>query len=716
MENLRTGRLGTGVGLIVTLLVSPMSAQRATAAPPATRTVNQVDVLHGVKVADPYRWLENETDPEVTAWVEAQNAHVRSYVDRFAERTAIASRLEKLNSAVSDSAPSVVNGRYFFNHHEGLKNHSVLYVREGSHTAEARVLLDPNTFSEDGTVALDWTSISPDGKLIAYGKSASGDEKSTLYIKNITTGEHLPDVIPHTRYCGIAWRADARSFLYTRYPAPGSVPAGDESYHRKVYEHRLGNDWQKDPLVVGDLSTKEEMLNPYTNSTDDWVFLSRSVDWAKNDLYFKPAGDSGPFRPIAVGLDGQVSADLIEGKLFIRTNVDAPRYRIVTADPKEPAPRHWQTLIPQPARGSVITSLSVIDRNLVVSMRENAHSRIVIYDIEGKLIDEVKLPTLGSIGGIYGEWDSREFFFSFSSFAYPPANFRYDLRTRTLECIGRMSIDVVPDRYETKQVWYTSKDGTKVPMFVVHKKGLKLDGRNPTLLYGYGGFDISLTPRFRKDLFVWLDRGGVYASANLRGGGEFGKEWHLAGRREKKQNVFDDFVAAAEALIEFGYTDRDRLAIHGGSNGGLLVGACMVQRPDLFRAVVCAVPLLDMLRYHHYSIARLWIPEYGSADNAEEFKWLHAYSPYHHVKKGVTYPATLFMTATSDSRVNPLHAWKMAARVQSEGNGDRPILLRTESKAGHGAGKPLRKRIEADVDRWVFLMSELGIITPSATD
>ncbi|MEE9293439.1 MAG: prolyl oligopeptidase family serine peptidase [Phycisphaerae bacterium] len=696
-------------------MAATADAQTRLAAPPSTRTVDHVDVLHGVKVADPYRWLENETGPEVLQWVEAQNAHTRSYLDRFAEREAIVSRLKKLSSAASSTAPSVVNGRYFFYHHEGLKNHSVLYVREGGYQAEPKVLLDPNTFSADGTVALDWTKISPDGKLIAYGKSSSGDEKSTLYIKDVRSGGHLPDVIPHTRYCGIAWRKDGASFLYTRYPAPGSVPDGDENYYRKMYQHRLGDDWKSDRLVIGDLSTKEEIVEPYANSTDDWVFLSRSVDWSKNDLYFRPAGSNESFRPIAVGLDGQVDADLLYGKLFIHTNVDAPRYHIVTADPQRPTPEHWKELIPQPAQGTVITSLSIIDRKLVLSLRDNAHSRIVIYDLEGKLIDEVKLPTLGAAGGVSGEWDGTELFFSFSSFAYPPAIFRYDLRTRELECIDRMAIDVDPSRYETRQLWYASKDGTRVPMFVVHAKGLKLEGNNPTLLYGYGGFDISITPRFRKGLFVWLDRGGVYASANLRGGGEFGKEWHLAGRRDKKQNVFDDFIAAAEALVQRGYTKPNRLAIYGGSNGGLLVGACMVQRPDMFRAVVCSVPLLDMLRYHRYSIARLWIPEYGSADDSEEFKWLYAYSPYHHVKPRTRYPATLFMTATSDSRVNPLHAWKMAALVQAGSAGDRPILLRTESKAGHGQGKPLTKRIQADADRWTFLMSELGMISPSAT-
>ncbi len=687
-------------------------AQTRVGPPPPTRTVDHIDTYHGVKIADPYRWLENETAPDVLEWVEAQNAYTRAHLDRYPEqRTAITARLERLLSATKISAPSVVQDRYFFYRHDGLKNHSVLYVRNGSYQAEAKVVIDPNAFSEDGTVALDWKSISPDGRLIAYGKSSSGDEKSTLYIKDVDTGKHLADVIPHTRYCSIAWAKDGKSFLYTRYPAPGSVPDGDENYNRRLFRHRLGEDWKNDPLILSDLVTKEELIDPYTNSTDDWVFLSRTVDWAKNDLYFRPGPSDETFRPIAVGLDAKASADLLYGKLFIRTDHQAPRFRIVTADPDQPTPEHWKVLVPQ--QQGVITSLRVIDRKLVLTLREKACSRIVIHGLDGRRIDEVKLPTLGSVGGVHGEWDDTEFFFSFSSYAYPPAVFRYDLRTRQLECVERMTIDVEYDRYETNQIWFKSKDGTRVPMFVIGPKGLRLDGKNPALLYGYGGFDISITPHFSQSLFVWLERGGIYAVANLRGGGEFGREWHLAGRRENKQNVFDDFIAAAETIIQRRYTNPKRLAIYGGSNGGLLVGACMVQRPELFSAVVCAVPLLDMLRYHNYSIARLWIPEYGSADDPQEFKWLHAYSPYQHIQPGTDYPATLFMTAISDSRVNPFHAWKMTAGIQANGIGDRPILLRTESKAGHGVGKPLTKKIEELTDRWVFLLAQLGMLPTS---
>jgi len=693
-------------GVIAGLSVS-VAAASGPVKPPVAKMVDHVDDYHGVKVHDPYHWLENDEDPAVIEWLNAQAKFTRDYLDGLPGRKTVKKRLETLYSAPSISGPSVVKDRYFFTRREGSQNHAVLYVRDGSYKAPPRVLIDPNTFSKDGTVALDWTSISPDARLIAYGKSSSGDEKSTLYIKDIATGKHLSDEIPGTRYASIAWLADGKSFYYTRYPMAGTVPTGEENYNRKMYYHKLGDDWRNDRLVIGDLSTKEEMVSPYTNSTAHWMFLSRSVDWSKNDLYLRPTSSTKSFRPIAVGLDAQVSADLVYDTLFIRTDEGASRYRIMTADSADPSPEHWKVLIPE--QKGVITAFLVIDHKIVVTLRENAHSRLVIYDLQGKQINEIKLPTLGTVSGISGEWDDTEIFFSFQSFAYPPSIYRYDLRRNELELIEKTDVDVDVAQFVTTQRWFASKDGTKVPMFIIHKKGIELNGDNPTVLYGYGGFDISLTPRFRKGLFVWLERGGVYAVANLRGGGEFGSAWHQAGRLGNKQNVFDDFIAAGEELIRLKYTNKNRLAIYGGSNGGLLVGACLTQRPDLYRAVVCAVPLLDMLRYQNFKIARLWIPEYGSSDDPTQFQWLRAYSPYHNVKDGINYPSTLITTGDSDSRVAPLHAWKMTARLQAATSGERPILMRMESKAGHGAGKPLSKVIDAEVDRWVFLMHELGM-------
>ncbi len=674
---------------------------------PATRSEDVVDTLHGVRVADPYRWLEKADDPEVQAWTEQQNAFTRKYLDGFGEvRAALTKRLEELFAANVGSAPQVFKDRYFFVKREGLENQPRLYVRKGASDAAPKLVIDPNTFSADGTVAIDWWYPSPDGTLIAYGKSASGSEKSTLYLRDVDGANDTTLVIPNTRACTVAWDADGAGFYYVRYPSEGDVPPGDEVYYRHVYYHKFGTEVKDDPKIFGEGRPKEEWNNVSASSDNQWVFLSNSLDWSKNDLHLRGPADKA-FRPIAVGLDGQFSGDVYDGKLFLHTNYNAPRYRIVVADPADPAESGWKDIVPE-GKG-VIQSFAIIGGKLVLNILENAYSRIAIYEPTGEHVGDVELPALGTVGEVNGAPDAPGLFFSFQSFAYPPTVFRYDLKEKKLDTIDRLDVAVDLDAFETRQVWFESKDGTKVPMFVIHKKGLSLDGGNPTILYGYGGFDQSITPTFVRTVFPWLERGGVYASVNLRGGGEFGKEWHLAGRLDKKQNVYDDMIAAAEKLIADGYTRPDRLAARGGSNGGLLMGAMMTQRPDLFRAIHCAVPLLDMIRYHNFSIARLWIPEYGSADDATQFKWLLAWSPYHNVKPGVKYPATLFTTADSDSRVDPMHARKMAALVQAATSSSAPILLWVESKAGHGAGKPLSKRIESDVDWLTFFMWQLGM-------
>lgn len=674
---------------------------------PATRTEDVVDILHGVKVADPYRWLEKADDPEVQAWTEQQNAFTRRYLDGFGEvRAALTKRLEELFAANVGSAPRVYKDRYFFVKREGLENQPRIYVRKGASDATPKLVIDPNTFSDDGTVAIDWWYPSPDGTLIAYGKSASGSEKSTLYLRDVDGGNDTTLVIPNTRACTVAWDADGAGFFYVRYPNAGEVPPGDEVYYRHVYYHKFGTEVKDDPKIFGEGRPKEEWNNVSASSDNQWVFLSNSLDWSKNDLYLRGPNDQ-EFRPVAVGLDGQFSGDVYGGKLFLHTNYKAPRYRIVVADPANPVESGWKDVVPE-GKG-VIESFAIVGGKLVLNVLENAYSRISVYEPTGEHVGDVELPALGTVSELNGAPDAPGLFFSFQSFAYPPTVFRYDLKEKKLDTIDRLDVAVDLDAFETRQVWFESKDGTKVPMFVIHKKGLSLDGSNPTILYGYGGFDQSITPTFVRTVFPWLERGGVYASVNLRGGGEFGKEWHLAGRLDKKQNVFDDMIAAAEKLIADGYTRPDRLAARGGSNGGLLMGAMMTQRPDLFRAIHCAVPLLDMIRYHNFSIARLWIPEYGSAEDPTQFRWLLAWSPYHNVKPGVKYPATLFTTADSDSRVDPMHARKMAALVQAATSSSAPILLWVESKAGHGAGKPLSKRIESDVDWLTFFMWQLGM-------
>jgi prolyl oligopeptidase len=458
------------------------------------------------------------------------------------------------------------------------------------------------------------------------------------------------------------------------------------------------------------------MTSVATSVDGKTLFLTRTLDWASNDLFLRPIEASGSeLIPVAIGLDGRTSPEAIGDTLYLLTSVGAPRYRIMTASAKNPGYDHWNELIPQ--QNGVIESVSVISNKLVLHISEDVASKLSIYSLEGKKLRDIPFPTLGTVSEISGNRDGQEMFFAFQSFAYPPTNFRYEFDSNKLEKIEQLDLGVDLDKYETVQKWYKSKDGTPVPMFIIHKKGIKLNGQNPTVLYGYGGFNISITPRFNRGLPVWLDAGGVYAIANIRGGGEFGQAWHHAGRKDKKQNVYDDFIAAGEALIDWNITSKEKLAIKGGSNGGLLVGAVSMQRPDLFRAVICAVPLLDMIRYHNFEIARLWIPEYGSAEDPKQFKTLYAYSPYHHVKEGMRYPSMLIKTGDFDSRVDPMHAKKMAAKLQAiaANTPERPILLHVEQKAGHGQGKPLSKRMAEQADEWIYLMWQLGMIEKEKT-
>ncbi len=675
---------------------------------PATRAAPVTDTLHGDQVVDMYRWLENRDDPDVIAWIDAQNAFSDRYLTRFSElRESLATRLMKLYSGTETSAPIRIGQRYFFTRRAGDQNHAIVYYRDGGPENEPQIAINPNEFSEDGATALDWWYPSPNGRLIAYGRSDSGSELSTLYLRLLETNTDSALTIPRTRASSIAWDADSQGFYYIRYPEAGSVPAGDENYYRRVYHHRFGADPSEDKLVFGDGRAKEEWADVASSSDFRHVFITASLDWTRNDLFMKAEGAES-FTPVAEGLDGTFEADVVGDTLYLLTNYKASRYRILKAPLATPGPANWTEVVPE--QPGVIRGMVIVDNKIVVNLLENAFSRLLVYEPDGKLVTEIPLPSLGSVGAVTGKPDGSEMYFEFESYLHPPTVFQYNMATHEAQVIDRMDVDVDADQYETKQVWFNSKDGTRVPMFVIHRKGLDRNGENPTVLYGYGGFDISLTPRFDPSLFVWLERGGVYAVANLRGGGEFGKDWHTAGRLERKQNVFDDMIAAAEKLIEDRYTKPDRLGIRGGSNGGLLMGAMLTQRPDLFAAVHCAVPLLDMLRYHEFSIARLWIPEYGSAEDAAQYAWLKAYSPYQNVRPGVKYPATLFTTGESDSRVDPMHAMKMTALLQAQTTSDRPILLKVERKAGHGKGKPLRMKVDSQLDYWIFFMWRLGLI------
>lgn len=539
-------------------------------------------------------------------------------------------------------------------------------------------------------------------------------QKTALCISSIETasGKLLSDSIPRARAASIAWKLDNSGFFYTRYPKKGEVPEGQDVYNRHVFYHALGSDPTKDPLVFGGGRDPEDWPNVELSNDGRWLLISVEQGWTKSELYLKDLqSDAAPVR-ITEGKNFLYGGDIYNGKLFITTNEDAPRYRMFTVEASAPSRANWKEIIPQ--TDAVLQGAAIVNGVLLAQYEKNASSQLKLFQTDGKPRGDVQLPAIGTVFGLGGKWNRKEVFFAFHSFTIPDSVYQIDLSSHDTSLWSKVEAPgIAPDKYEVKQVWYTSKDGTRVPMFVMHKKGLELNGKNPTLLTGYGGFNISETPAFSGVFYLWLEHGGVYAVANLRGGAEFGEDWHRAGMLDKKQNVFDDFIAAAEYLISEKYTDKDHLAIRGGSNGGLLMGAALTQRPDLFRAVVCQVPLLDMLRYQNFQIAKLWIPEYGSSDDPEQFKWLYAYSPYHHVKEGTEYPAILFMTADSDSRVDPMHAKKMAALMQAEAaNGrsrERPILLRVDTKAGHGAGKPISKQIDDWTDIYSFLFWQVDM-------
>ena len=695
---------------------SSQSSSSSPASLPQTPVKAVADMFHGTKVIDRYRWLEDGQNPATQKWVEEEMAYTRSMLDRLPGREAIHARLTQLLSIGSVTPPTIAGRHYFYTKREGMQNQPILYVREGLN-GEDRVLVDANKLAADGTIALDWFQPSENGKYVAYGTSPSGSEMSTLHIVETKTGTVLPDTIERTRAASIAWTLDNSGFYYTRYPKKGDVPEGQEMYNRHVFYHALGDDpADDDKLIFGEGRDAEDWPNVNLSNDGHWLLINVSQGWTKSELFLMDVKKGTPPTRITTGKNFLYGGEVYDGKLYITTNEDAPRYRVFVADAGNYDREAWKELIPQ--TDAVLQGTAVFGGKLFAQYEQNATSQLKIFDLDGKKLNDLTLPALGTVFGTGGRWNHDEVFYGFQSFTFAPSIYRYDLKdgsTSLWTKVDAPSID--PAAYDVSQEWFQSKDGTRVPMFVVHKKGVGAGqiktGKNPTLLTAYGGFNVSLTPTFSRNAYLWMEHGGIYAVANLRGGAEFGEDWHRAGMLDKKQNVFDDMIAAAEHLISEKYTDKNHLAIQGGSNGGLLMGAMMTQRPDLFRAVVCQVPLLDMLHYQDFQIAKLWIPEYGTSENPEQFKWLYAYSPYHHVKAGTEYPAILFMTADTDTRVDPMHAKKMAALMQAEAkNGQsktRPILLRIESKAGHGAGKPVTKQIEEFTDVYSFLFWQLGV-------
>ncbi len=703
---------------------SAQSSEHVPDAPPVAEPKPIADIFHGTRVIDNYHWLEKSGSPETQKWVAEENAYTRALLDPLPGRQALHKRLTELLSIGSVTPPVIAGRRYFYTRREGMQNQPVLYVRDQLNGPD-RVLVDANQLAADGTIALDWFHPSDNGRYVAYGTSPSGSEMSTLHVIETKTGTILPDTIERTRAASVAWLHDNSGFYYTRYPQKGEVPAGQEMYNRHVFFHLLGSPVETDDPIFGEGRDPEDWPSVSLSNDGRWLLIHVSEGWTKSELYLKDLKSDKAASRLTTGKNFLYSADVCEGKVYITTNEDAPRYRLFVTDAGNFDREAWKEIIPQ--SDAVLQGAAVFGGKLVARYEQNATSQLKVFDLDGKKISDIALPAIGTVFSTSGRWNRDEAFFGFQSFTVPPSIYRVELKPAQFVS-GKNSYDVVanpslwtkvdapsidPSAYEVAQEWFHSKDGTRVPMFVVHKKGLQKNGKNPTLLTGYGGFNISLTPSFSRTAYLWMEHGGIFAVANLRGGAEFGEDWHRAGMLDKKQNVFDDMIAAAEHLIAEKYTDKHHLAIQGGSNGGLLMGAMITQRPDLFRAVICQVPLLDMLHYQDFQIAKLWIPEYGTSENPEQFKWLYAYSPYHHVKAGTEYPAILFMTADTDTRVDPMHAKKMTALMQAEArNGTsktRPILLRIESKAGHGIGKPVTKQIEEFTDVYSFLFWQLGI-------
>lgn len=677
---------------------------------PDSPTSDQVDVYHGIEVPDPYRWLENGQAPETQAWIEAQNQVTFGYLEKLAGRDRITDRLTKLWNYERYSIPFKQGERYFYFKNDGLQNQSVLYTLP-TLEAEPRVLLDPNTLSEDGTVALSGLSISEDGRYLAYGLSSAGSDWVEWKVRDIGTAEDLSDYLKWTKFSGASWTHDHQGFFYSRYDEPDETTKLESvNYYQKLFYHRIGTPQSEDVLVYERPDQKEWGFSG--GVTEDGQYLIISV-WLGSDprnlVFYKDLQVAeSPVIELISEFEAEFSVIDNEGTTFwVRTDLDAPRGRLIAIDIANPDRAHWREVIPE--SDETMQGISLLNHQLVVDYLKDAYTTIRIFDLQGQFVRDVALPGIGSAGGFDGKREDTETFYSFTSFTVPNTIYRYDMTTGESTLYRQPQVDFNPDDYTTVQVFYTSKDGTRVPMFITHKKGLKLDGSNPTLLYGYGGFSISLSPSFSVSNLVWMEMGGIYAVPNLRGGGEYGEEWHLAGTKLHKQNVFDDFIAAAEWLIGHQYTSPTKLAISGGSNGGLLVGACMTQRPDLFAAALPAVGVMDMLRFNQFTIGWAWEADYGSPQDPEEFKALYAYSPLHNLKPGTAYPATLITTADHDDRVVPAHSFKFAAALQASHQGDSPVLIRIETKAGHGAGKPTAKIIEEVSDEWAFLAAVLGM-------
>lgn len=673
---------------------------------PKTKKVDQVDDYFGTKIADPYRWLENDTAAPVKDWVKAQNKVTQAYLAQIPFRDQVKKRLEEVWNYPKYSAPFKKGEYYFFYKNSGLQNQSVLYYQKGL-KGEAQVFLDPNKLSEDGTVALTGVYFSKDHRYMAYATSQSGSDWNQIHVMEVATRKKLNDQIRWVKFSGAAWKGDG--FYYSRYDEPiKGKELSNQNQYQKVYYHQLGMPQSADKRVFEDKVHPLRYFGAQVTEDERFLIIYASEGTQGTELYAKDLqANQKDFTLVFKGFEYNYTVvDNIGDKLLVLTDNGAPNYRLLAVEPRQANAQQWKVVIPE--KKELLESVSTAGGKLFANYLKDASNKVYQFSLDGQMEKEMALPGIGTVGGFDGEKEDMEVFYTFTSFTYPVTIYRYEIASGKSELFRKSDIKLNMDQFETKQVFYQSNDGTKVPMFIVHKKGLKLDGNNPTYLYAYGGFNINLTPSFSASYMVFLEQGGVFAMPNLRGGGEYGEEWHKGGMLEKKQNVFDDFIAAAEYLIASNYTSKDKLAIAGRSNGGLLVGAAMTQRPDLFNVALPGVGVLDMLRFHQFTIGWGWVVEYGSSDNKDQFKYLVKYSPLHNLKEGVTYPATLVTTADHDDRVVPAHSFKFAATLQEKHKGENPVLIRIDEKAGHGAGKPTSKVIEEAADIWSFVWYNMG--------
>ncbi len=694
-----TLRIALALVSLLCLAFPVRAAERSAGKPPATKTEDVVDTYGGVSVHDPYRWLEDQTSPQTRAWIDAQNQYSEASLHALPGRDPVQKRLVELLKISTITSPTSRGGRYFFYKRAADQDLPVLYVRKGT-GGKDEALLDPAPLSPDHSTSIALLGVTDDGSLIGYGIRQGGEDEVVVKFLDVDTRRELSDTLPRARYSGIAVTKDRKSLYFARQEKEGP----------RVYFHPIGSDGGKDEKIFGDGYGPGKGINVSLSENGRYlqIVVSHGSAAMKTELYLRDLAGGGPIQPVVNDIEARFSATIAGNRLFLETNWKAPNGRVLSVDLKNPGRENWKECVGE--REVPITGLSAVGGRLFVRYLENVIAKIRVFDADGKPQGEIAFPSIGTLSGLRGEWSKPEGFFTFVSFATPTTIYRYDVVTGKQTVWATETVPIDSERFEVKQVRYPSKDGTRIPMFLVHRKGMKLDGSHPTLLTGYGGFTLSQTPAFSARAALWVEAGGVYALPNLRGGGEFGEEWHKAGMLAKKQNVFDDFIAAAEWLVGNGYTKPERLAISGGSNGGLLVGAALTQRPDLFAAVVCSYPLLDMIRYHKFLVAGFWVPEYGSAEVAEQFPALYAYSPYHRVQSGTKYPSVLFITGDADTRVAPLHARKMTAALQAATASERPILLHYDTKAGHSRGlnTPISKQIEDLTDELSFLFAATG--------